>query len=74
MLVEQNILSQQPDLEANTADLVEVGWFFISGVTGVLDLARRPYALVGRVVDQWRAPFTLIVGIGLGGRTQSPQP
>ena len=45
---------------------MEVGWFLINEVIGVLDLARRPYALVRRIVDQWRAPFTLIVGIGLG--------
>ena len=65
-VIEQDILGHGPDLEANTANLVEVRWCLINEVIDVLDLARLPHALVRWVVDQWRAPFALIVGIGLG--------
>jgi hypothetical protein len=63
-VVESNVLRHRPELETDTADLVEVGGRVVLVVVGVSDLAGRPGTLVSGVVDEGSEPVTLVGGVG----------
>ena len=66
-VVKEDVFVHGPELEANTADGVEVGGAVVLKEVGVGDLARGPDALVVGVVDERRGPLALVGRVALHG-------